>query len=189
MWVGFLHGKRLRSALDSFTAIRDGENDCMVIGGVWKSSKSISCLRLVQNSLTPPYRHFMEGALYFGELRFGLGNSALYQNIVVSDSRGTAVYVEPTWSLVLNEVPDHDWIRVTFKVQSLTGHMGWMLVDSVNEEMRINLLWYFPSDGTFKDVHNLTEYSVSSSVLVIHLNDHDVTYFACLASCLRDVSR
>jgi hypothetical protein len=150
----------------------------VVFGAVTKLSHRFRRISLDLPSDADPYSHFMKGNMYFGELCGGTTSAASFQSIAVDNIPPHIDYVRPTWSTALHLEPDHDCFRVIYSLQATSGQWEWHAVEADAYRQACKLLWYIPASNTFHDVSNLSEAAFETSVLVIHLDRMDITYYA-----------
>lgn len=178
MWIGLIHGPRVITAIKSSMQTLGGDGPELVFGVIARSFHRFKRIALDLPNDAAPYSHFMNGDMYYGELRGGSNNEAYFQQISVDNIGEQVDYIRPTWSTALQVDLKHDWFRMLFSLQAIGSHWEWLSVEADYYKQAYKLLWYFPSSLTFHDVSNMSESAFSKSVLVVHLDSMDITYYA-----------
>jgi hypothetical protein len=178
VWVEIYHGRRLEKAINSSGSRSSTGSPELVYGHVSKTDRVTHRIPHLAPTDEPAYYHYMDGAVYYGEVRGGYQNYAQYQPVEVDNSSGESDYVRPYWSCASSVEQAHEWFRLIYSFQVIGQSWHWRLVDTITCKRDAKVLWYTPANRMFRDITDLTSLDFLSGVMIVHVNSIDTTYFA-----------
>jgi hypothetical protein len=178
VWVELYHGRRVEKAIHGDVSGSNTGLPEFVYGYVNKTGRVTQRIPHVPPTDEPSYYHYMDGSVFYGEVRGGYQNYAQYQPVEVHNSSGESDYVRPYWSCASSADHVHEWFRLIYSFQVIGQSWDWRLVDTDSCKKDAKVLWYSLSNRTFQDITDLMSLSFLDGVMLVHVHSIDTTYFA-----------